>query len=252
MRARMHGGGTKCALRPYCYTHEGLSLPPVGSSLFPPEVPQGWPGTCFNRGMKRISSCSSAERRDSWIRVGGTECRLGILFGVLLAMTACGGAATTAEDADSDSGGDGDGDGDTSGDGDGDLSGDGDGDVVGDGDGDGDVVCDDRYAYGITAVVVGGGADGGGGQNRILPPDDGAPVPVPTCLSTVVAVDGDYMETLECYSTGVDCECYGAGERPGTYTVTATLGELSEQQTAVVESDGCHVQAVPLTFFEVR
>jgi hypothetical protein len=70
------------------------------------------------------------------------------------------------------------------------------------------------------------------------------------CEATVVAVDGDYTETLECEVRGEDCECTGAGERSGTYTVTATLGEQVESETAKVTADKCHVTTQNITFFD--
>lgn len=191
----------------------------------------------------------------------------------VLGMTACGGATGDGDTGDGD--GDtttGDGDGDIVGDGDGDIVGDGDGDIVGDGDGDivgdgdGDsVTCTDLYAYGLNVVLVGGAfppppeqsgdpvePEGAAPPVGIVPPDDQIPVPVQPCEATVVAVDGDYSEVLSC-STGYpnpdDCSCSGAGERAGTYTVTATWGHLTETQDVIVTADECHVQAQSLTFF---
>jgi hypothetical protein len=182
---------------------------------------------------------------------------VGLSSALLMSMVACGGSATDSGDGD----GDRTGDGDLTGDGDGDIVGDGDvgdGDVgdgdVGDGDvGDGDgVVCTDLYAYGLNVTVV-GGANDPGVSNLILPPDDGDLVPVALCYATVVATDGDYKETLSCYSNdGVNCQCQGAGERPGSYTVTATLGDMVEEQEVVVTADECHVMPESLTFFAVK
>lgn len=189
---------------------------------------------------------------------------VGISSALLLSMVACGGSATDAGDGDGDSTGDGDatgdGDGDV-GDGDGDV-GDGDGDIgdgdgstggaIGDGDGDGPV-CTDVYAYGLSVTVVGGAIDPGGINQLILPPGDGDLAPVAWCYATVVATDGDYEEMLDCYSyNGVDCQCHGAGERPGAYTVTATLGDMVEEQNVVVTADECHVISESLTFFAVK
>jgi hypothetical protein len=146
------------------------------------------------------------------------------------------------------------------GDGDGDVS--GDGDVAGDGDGDGDIACTDIYAYGLNVVVVGGAYPPPPGAERLLPPEEGEggstgkpliPVPVSLCDSTVTAQDGAYFENLQCNPgspTEADCTCWGAGERPGTYVVTAQWGTLTENQEITVTADECHVIGESLIFFD--
>jgi hypothetical protein len=51
----------------------------------------------------------------------------------------------------------------------------------------------------------------------------------PICDATVTAQDGDYNEMLATLGSaeGV-CWYSGAGERPGTYTLTATLGSRTK------------------------
>ena len=62
--------------------------------------------------------------------------------------------------------------------------------------------------------------------------------------------DGDYSEELECSAyDDATCQCRGAEERAGTYTVTATLRGQKETQTVKVSGDECHVSTEELTFF---
>jgi hypothetical protein len=150
----------------------------------------------------------------------------------------------------------GDGDGDTGGSGNGDGGTNGDGDVTG---------CTEIYLYGLNVRVIGGAVRPA--QPYVIPPPEIADlVPPPTggagnvpdeyeCVATVVAVDGDYSETLECrsaFDNPGDCLCQGAGERPGTYEVTASLDGQSQTITAEVDSDVCHVIPVDVTFFGPR
>lgn len=187
---------------------------------------------------------------------------------------------------DGDTGGDGDvvgvggtlGDGDVGGDGDGAGVGgsQGDGDVGGDGDvvgvGGSGIVCTDVYLYGLNVVLIGAAypppPDGNGADTEpapgapvppegdpIVPPPSEVPDPVPAlpCEGSVAAVDGDYVETLACQAgtpRDMDCTCFGAGERPGTYAVTATWGNVTETQNVTLGFDGCHVMAQNLIFFE--
>lgn len=219
--------------------------------------------------MIRLNRLSSTLNSDSPIRPTGTVCRFSgayalVLLAAAASLVACGGTAASDGSGDGDLVGDGEmtGDGDVGdGDlGDGDRTGDGD---IGDGDGDG-LICTSHYAYGLNVLVV-GGADSAGGAGA-GDPTGGAPppqelVPAPAtggsgnrvydpCLGSVTATEGDYVEALECYSDGLDCRCNGAGERAGTYAVTATAGELEETQTVTVSADECHVQGESLTFFE--
>lgn len=91
--------------------------------------------------------------------------------------------------------------------------------------------CTDEYVYGIRATLVDGASQLG------------------VCQGQVTIQDGAYTEQLQCGTVGANCDCYGAGERAGTYTVTATRGSI-ETQTVTVESDECHVKTQTLTFFD--
>lgn len=155
------------------------------------------------------------------------------------------------------------------------MAGDGDGDVGGSTGGSDPIACTDQYVYGVNVIIQGGAQDSdpapppasggatsrilppstGGGSALILPPDlntGGSPAGGDACENTVVLTEEstDFTETLECRVSGNDCECFGAGERAGTYTATATWGD--QQATAtniVVESDQCHVIPVTITLF---
>ena len=92
--------------------------------------------------------------------------------------------------------------------------------------------CTDLYAYGLNVTV----SDGSTFQ--------------PVCDATVTAVDGEYTETLmPLPASSSSCAYVGAGERPGTYTVTASKsGYMNGTQSNVkVVSDGCHVAGVAVT-----
>ena len=89
--------------------------------------------------------------------------------------------------------------------------------------------CTDLYAFGLSVSV----SDGNTFQS--------------ICDATVTAVDGEYSETLQTGpSSGTSCLYLGAGERPGTYTITAVKsGYMNATQSNVkVVSDGCHVSGV--------
>ncbi len=74
---------------------------------------------------------------------------------------------------------------------------------------------------------------------------------MPGCAAVTTAMEGEYRETLACTVRGRDCECFGALERPGTYTVEATLGDLVDSEpNVVVESDECHVIGETVTLFD--
>ena len=98
------------------------------------------------------------------------------------------------------------------------------------------------------------GGDGDAGD--LLPPPTGGSGNVgDECAATVVAVDGDYIETLMCgRATDLpgDCICQGAGERAGTYEITATLGDQTQTRTVEVTADVCHVIPEDVTFFGPR
>jgi hypothetical protein len=76
------------------------------------------------------------------------------------------------------------------------------------------------------------------------------------CGAEVVATDGDYREVLS--PSGLadggevavgECAYFGAGERPGTYDVTASAPGfgMATQQGIVVRRDGCHVVTAQVT-----
>ena len=69
------------------------------------------------------------------------------------------------------------------------------------------------------------------------------------CGATVTAQAGDNLETLQEFpSAGGGCIYGGAYERPGTYTLTATLGSRSKavMNVRVIEADG-HCRHVATT-----
>lgn len=55
----------------------------------------------------------------------------------------------------------------------------------------------------------------------------------PICDATVTAQDGDHVETLQVLASGGECPYFGAHERAGTYTLTATSGTRSKVVTDV-------------------
>lgn len=88
-------------------------------------------------------------------------------------------------------------------------------------------VCTDLFAYGVSAQVT----DAVTGQ--------------PITNATLTLRDGDYTEVMQAFPTG---DFVGAGERPGTYTLTIDVpGATSDTVTGiVVRSDECHVIGVAL------
>jgi hypothetical protein len=86
--------------------------------------------------------------------------------------------------------------------------------------------CTDLYAYGLTVTVK-----------------DAATMQ-PICDATVTATDGSYSETLQ--AGGLGCSFVGAGERAGTYTVSAAKSGYvtAAQNGIVVTADTCHVHGV--------
>jgi hypothetical protein len=83
--------------------------------------------------------------------------------------------------------------------------------------------CTDNLVFGITVRLI-GGADGA------------------KCVVDVSAQDGAYQEDFECLTDKQDCFCNGAGERPGTYTVTVSdQGTVLQVDTVVVQDGECHV-----------
>ncbi len=95
--------------------------------------------------------------------------------------------------------------------------------------GGGGTVCTSIYAYGLTVTVT------------------DAATQQPICDATVTATDGTYSEQLQPANSS-PCSYLGAGERPGTYTVTATRsGYMNTIESNIrVTSDGCHVQGVSI------
>lgn len=88
----------------------------------------------------------------------------------------------------------------------------------------GPVMCTAEYVYGLSITVV----DGAGER---------------VCDATVVARDGEYEETLESFGPAEDCTYVGAGERAGTYEVTASRpgDHDAVESDIVVDDDVCHV-----------
>lgn len=107
--------------------------------------------------------------------------------------------------------------------------------------------CTLEYVPGIRVTVMGGAAQAAasGGQ--------GGEAPTPECAAQVMIEDGDYSEQLECSAgegEGANCQCWGAGERAGKYTVTVSLHSQEATQTVTVQGGACHVRTEELTFFE--
>ncbi len=69
-----------------------------------------------------------------------------------------------------------------------------------------------------------------------------APSGAGVCDAVVTVTDGDHSEVLSAGVTKQGCVYFGAGERPGTYTVTAKAGDVIGTVPGVkVRSDECHV-----------
>ena len=63
-----------------------------------------------------------------------------------------------------------------------------------------------------------------------------------TCPIDVRAIDGDYIETLECLPIDGQCSCLGAWERPGLYEIEIYQNNtLLRTLSSDVKSDVCHV-----------
>ena len=78
--------------------------------------------------------------------------------------------------------------------------------------------CTDEFRFGLKVSVTDA---------------SGAPV----CDAMVIAREGTYVETLE----PEFCIYHGAGERAGTYEITATLGTRMAKVTQKVGENECHV-----------
>ena len=91
------------------------------------------------------------------------------------------------------------------------------------------IACTEQIVYGLEVYVSG----------QFMQPID-------NCDAQVVAVDGDYSETLTAdYRDSLgSCVFYGAAERAGSYTITASLDgyETQVSEGVVVSQDVCHVQ----------
>lgn len=87
--------------------------------------------------------------------------------------------------------------------------------------------CTGLFAYGVNATVT----------NAIT----GAPIN----NATLTLVEGSYQEVMQSFPTG---DYVGAGERAGTYDLTASAQGFQTQtiDNIVVTADPCHVQGVHL------
>ena len=69
---------------------------------------------------------------------------------------------------------------------------------------------------------------------------------------SIVDTDVGYTDTLRCLDfDGDHCECYGADERPGTYQLTASIGnppiELARSGPITAGATPCHVVTQTVT-----
>ena len=89
----------------------------------------------------------------------------------------------------------------------------------------GGIACTALYAYGISATVT-NAVTGEAISN-----------------ATLTLTDGAYQETMTSFPSN---EFVGAGERKGTYTLTATAAGFATKTITniVVTADQCHVQGV--------
>lgn len=87
------------------------------------------------------------------------------------------------------------------------------------------IACTALYAYGVSATVT--------DQETGSPIDD----------ATLTLIDGAYQEDMQSYQNG---EFVGAGERAGTYTLTASAPGYQSQtiENIDVTADVCHVHGV--------
>jgi hypothetical protein len=87
--------------------------------------------------------------------------------------------------------------------------------------------CTDLYAYGVSATVT--NASTGASLSD----------------ATLTLTEGSYTEVMQLVPTG---DYVGAGERAGTYTLTATAPGFQPQtiDDIVVTADRCHVHGVHL------
>jgi hypothetical protein len=89
----------------------------------------------------------------------------------------------------------------------------------------GQTVCTTLFAYGVSATVTNA--------------QTGAAI----TNATLTLTDGNYVETMTVFPTG---DYVGAGERDGTYTLTAQApGSVTKTiENIVVTKDECHVKGV--------
>ena len=87
------------------------------------------------------------------------------------------------------------------------------------------IACTLLYAYGITATVT--------------DPTNGGAIP----NATLTLTDGSYQETMQHFGSD---DYVGAGERAGTYTLTASAPGYEDKTipNIVVTRDQCHVMGV--------
>jgi hypothetical protein len=99
-----------------------------------------------------------------------------------------------------------------------------------------DGACTAQFVYGLNVTV----------QDRVT----GQRI----CDAQVIAVSGSYRETLDPRGPTESCTYAGAGERRGTYDITASKsGYISTAQTGIrVDADQCHVIPVKVTLELIR
>ncbi len=90
-------------------------------------------------------------------------------------------------------------------------------------------VCTTQFVYGVSVHVV----------------DDATGAPIDNAVLTLT--DGDYTEVMQMFPTG-DGDYVGAGERPGTYTLTIEVPGVASTTVPDLEVgfDGCHVIGISL------
>ena len=87
-----------------------------------------------------------------------------------------------------------------------------------------DVFCTTEFVYGLNVTII----------------DSATQQPITEGV-TVIAQDGNYQETLEVFP-GSEYVFYGAGERAGTYLITASKsGYVTSTATVTVTANECHV-----------
>lgn len=89
----------------------------------------------------------------------------------------------------------------------------------------GGTMCTAMYAYGVSVTVI---------NSQTGAPVDGV---------VLTLTDGAYTETMQAFPSG---GYVGAGERPGTYTLTVRADGFADKtmENIVVTADECHVIGV--------